>query len=253
MRQKPERFGRLRLEETTSTSPRNLEDSSNLPRFNEEANVPPSFPNKSDLIERRTETPPECQVTVRSDVERPNESRIRITASTQDIESSRHTGTKGSLNIAHTPEFSAPTFERTDASVRRKNGLQNRQYDQTNSFSPLFIHFNASFPSPNRRKPNQEDVSNSNLNNLAKNIAGETLGPGSKVIAVTPAPRDTSLNKESFQSRRIVVNHPFETIREVVEHKPYTKYHEKYKFRSRQHLNSSSPTIISRSRKSIQK
>lgn len=69
-------------------------------------------------------------------------------------------------------------------------------------------------------------LANSNLNNLAKNIAGETLGPGSKVIAVTPTPRDTSQNKESFQSRRIVVNHPFETIREVVEHEPYTNYHE---------------------------
>lgn len=111
------------------------------------------------MIERRTETPPEYQVRVRSDVERPNESRIRITASTQDIESPRHTGTKGSLNIAPTPELAGPTFERTDASVKRKNGPKDRQYDQTNSFSPSLIHFNASFPSPNRRKPNQEDVS----------------------------------------------------------------------------------------------
>lgn len=49
---------------------------------------------------------------------------------------------------------------------------------------------------------------------------------GSRVIAATPAPKDPSSASESFHKRRIVVNHPFQTVREVVEHEPYTNYHE---------------------------
>uniref|UniRef100_A0A1B0G0V1 Uncharacterized protein n=1 Tax=Glossina morsitans morsitans TaxID=37546 RepID=A0A1B0G0V1_GLOMM len=51
-------------------------------------------------------------------------------------------------------------------------------------------------------------------------------GKGSRVIAATPAPKDPSLASESFHTRRIVVNHPFQTVREIVEHEPYTNYHE---------------------------
>ncbi|XP_037947229.1 putative uncharacterized protein DDB_G0282129 [Teleopsis dalmanni] len=50
--------------------------------------------------------------------------------------------------------------------------------------------------------------------------------PSSRVIASTPAPNDSSSVNESFHKRRIVVNHPFQTVREVVEHEPITNYHQ---------------------------
>ncbi|XP_065361962.1 uncharacterized protein LOC135955541 [Calliphora vicina] len=71
-----------------------------------------------------------------------------------------------------------------------------------------------------------------NTNNQHHNVdanvnsaTGHVSPPGSRVIAATPALKE-STPSESFHKRRIVVNHPFQTVREVVEHEPYTKYHE---------------------------
>ncbi|XP_061391999.1 uncharacterized protein LOC133327498 [Musca vetustissima] len=61
---------------------------------------------------------------------------------------------------------------------------------------------------------------------ISSGNSGHAVTPGSRVIAATPAPRDTAAGSESFHKRRIVVNHPFQTVREVVEHEPYTNYHE---------------------------
>lgn len=66
------------------------------------------------------------------------------------------------------------------------------------------------------------DISNKGLSGHS----GHVVTPGSRVIAATPAPKEASAGSESFHKRRIVVNHPFQTVREVVEHEPYTNYHE---------------------------
>nr|XP_014101486.2 uncharacterized protein LOC106626199 [Bactrocera oleae] len=86
------------------------------------------------------------------------------------------------------------------------------------------------------------DTSNSNANNKenvktassdaesidtnGKDASAQATPPGSRVIAANPAPNDASATSESFHKRRIVVNHPFQTVREVVEHEPITNYHQ---------------------------
>ncbi|XP_011201631.2 uncharacterized protein LOC105225027 [Bactrocera dorsalis] len=59
-----------------------------------------------------------------------------------------------------------------------------------------------------------------------KDASSQATPPGSRVIAANPAPNDASATSESFHKRRIVVNHPFQTVREVVEHEPITNYHQ---------------------------
>ncbi|ALC43339.1 CG14961 [Drosophila busckii] len=51
------------------------------------------------------------------------------------------------------------------------------------------------------------------------------LQPNERVISATAAPTDAAATRETFHTRRIVVNHPFQTVREVVEHEPITNYH----------------------------
>uniref|UniRef100_A0A0A1WW11 Uncharacterized protein n=1 Tax=Zeugodacus cucurbitae TaxID=28588 RepID=A0A0A1WW11_ZEUCU len=60
----------------------------------------------------------------------------------------------------------------------------------------------------------------------AKDSSAQSAPPGSRVISANPAPNDASATSESFHKRRIVVNHPFQTVREVVEHEPITNYHQ---------------------------
>lgn len=52
------------------------------------------------------------------------------------------------------------------------------------------------------------------------------LQPNERVISATAAPTDSAATSETFHKRRIVVNHPFQTVREVVEHEPITNYHQ---------------------------
>lgn len=52
------------------------------------------------------------------------------------------------------------------------------------------------------------------------------LQPNERVISATAAPTDAAATSETFHKRRIVVNHPFQTVREVVEHEPITNYHQ---------------------------
>uniref|UniRef100_A0A1I8PVU4 DUF4794 domain-containing protein n=1 Tax=Stomoxys calcitrans TaxID=35570 RepID=A0A1I8PVU4_STOCA len=74
------------------------------------------------------------------------------------------------------------------------------------------------------------NIQASNVHNSNRDTASQAVmprvTPGSRVIAAAPAPSDSSAGSESFHKRRIVVNHPFQTVREVVEHEPYTNYHE---------------------------
>ncbi|XP_055915037.1 uncharacterized protein LOC129948184 [Eupeodes corollae] len=55
--------------------------------------------------------------------------------------------------------------------------------------------------------------------------SGRTYGDH-RVIASSPAPSDGGAASESVQTRRIVVNHPFQTIQEVVEREPFTNIHQ---------------------------
>ncbi|XP_065361963.1 uncharacterized protein LOC135955542 [Calliphora vicina] len=71
----------------------------------------------------------------------------------------------------------------------------------------------------------QTNIQHRNLDANVKSATGHASSSGSRVIAATSAPKE-SIPSESFNKRRIVVNHPFQTVREVVEHEPYTKYHE---------------------------
>ncbi|XP_023293310.2 uncharacterized protein LOC111676591 isoform X1 [Lucilia cuprina] len=73
-------------------------------------------------------------------------------------------------------------------------------------------------------KPNSQSQ-HQNVEENTKSTVGHVSPPGSRVIAATP-PLKESTPSESFHKRRIVVNHPFQTVREVVEHEPYTNYHE---------------------------
>ncbi|XP_054735118.1 uncharacterized protein LOC129242480 [Anastrepha obliqua] len=75
----------------------------------------------------------------------------------------------------------------------------------------------------------QENVKPESSNIQAENVdtnVKEATQPGSRVIAANPAPNDASATSETFHKRRIVVNHPFQTVREVVEHEPITNYHQ---------------------------
>ncbi|XP_073836482.1 uncharacterized protein [Musca autumnalis] len=82
--------------------------------------------------------------------------------------------------------------------------------------------------SSSTHQPANVDVTNKGSTGhvVSPGHSGHAVTPGSRVIAATPAPRDTAAGSESFHKRRIVVNHPFQTVREVVEHEPYTNYHE---------------------------
>lgn len=71
----------------------------------------------------------------------------------------------------------------------------------------------------------QANMQSDNVDVNAKSASGHISHAGSRVIASTAAPKE-STPRESFHKRRIVVNHPFQTVREVVEHEPYTNYHE---------------------------
>lgn len=71
----------------------------------------------------------------------------------------------------------------------------------------------------------QSNLHPNNVDINVKSSAGHISPAGSRVIASTAAPKESSPS-ESFHKRRIVVNHPFQTVREVVEHEPYTNYHE---------------------------
>ncbi|XP_017135095.1 uncharacterized protein DDB_G0283357 [Drosophila miranda] len=73
-------------------------------------------------------------------------------------------------------------------------------------------------PTPVQAQPQDVDVS---LNGGAGH-----LKPNERVIAATAAPTDAAATSETFHKRRIVVNHPFQTVREVVEHEPITNYHQ---------------------------
>lgn len=82
--------------------------------------------------------------------------------------------------------------------------------------------------SSSTHQPTNVDVTNKGSSGhvISSGHSGHAATPGSRVIAATPAPRDSTAGSESFHKRRIVVNHPFQTVREVVEHEPYTNYHE---------------------------
>ncbi|XP_039488989.1 uncharacterized protein LOC120450190 [Drosophila santomea] len=77
----------------------------------------------------------------------------------------------------------------------------------------------ATQATPSQSKP-QPDV------DVSLNGAAGHLKPNERVIAATAAPTDASATSETFHKRRIVVNHPFQTVREVVEHEPFTNYHQ---------------------------
>ncbi|TDG52902.1 hypothetical protein AWZ03_000445 [Drosophila navojoa] len=76
-------------------------------------------------------------------------------------------------------------------------------------------------PTP-AQQPLDVDVS---LNGAAGHL-NRHLQPNERVISATAAPTDAAATSETFHKRRIVVNHPFQTVREVVEHEPITNYHQ---------------------------
>ncbi|KAH8349694.1 hypothetical protein KR084_004263 [Drosophila pseudotakahashii] len=78
----------------------------------------------------------------------------------------------------------------------------------------------ATQATPSQSKASQPDV------DVSLNGAAGHLKPNERVIAATAAPTDASATSETFHKRRIVVNHPFQTVREVVEHEPFTNYHQ---------------------------
>ncbi|KAH8297848.1 hypothetical protein KR054_011428 [Drosophila jambulina] len=73
--------------------------------------------------------------------------------------------------------------------------------------------------------PSQSKAQPANVDVTVNGGAGH-LKPNERVIAATAAPTDAAATSETFHKRRIVVNHPFQTVREVVEHEPITNYHQ---------------------------
>ncbi|KAH8398719.1 hypothetical protein KR222_001134 [Zaprionus bogoriensis] len=72
------------------------------------------------------------------------------------------------------------------------------------------------------QQPLDVDVSrNSGAGHLNRHLKSNE-----RVISATAAPTDAAATSETFHKRRIVVNHPFQTVREVVEHEPITNYHQ---------------------------
>lgn len=69
------------------------------------------------------------------------------------------------------------------------------------------------------------DLLNNNNNNTF-NISDGSVGPGERVISATPAPVGAKPASQTFQTRRIVVNHPFETVRVVEEEEQQAKVQE---------------------------
>ncbi|XP_034655281.1 probable serine/threonine-protein kinase yakA [Drosophila subobscura] len=98
---------------------------------------------------------------------------------------------------------------------------QRQQYSQRLVEAPAAaadVSATKATPTPVQAQPQDVDVS---LNGGAGH-----LKPNERVIAATAAPTDAAATSETLHKRRIVVNHPFQTVREVVEHEPITNYHQ---------------------------
>ncbi|XP_041564296.1 probable serine/threonine-protein kinase yakA [Drosophila elegans] len=86
--------------------------------------------------------------------------------------------------------------------------------------APVNSEVSATQATPSTQAKSQPDV------DVSQNGAAGHLKPNERVIAATAAPTDASATSETFHKRRIVINHPFQTVREVVEHEPFTNYHQ---------------------------
>lgn len=71
---------------------------------------------------------------------------------------------------------------------------------------------------------NYNHLLNNNTNSF--NISEGIVGPGERVISATPAPLGVKPASQTVQTRRIVVNHPFETVRVVEEEEQQAKVQE---------------------------
>lgn len=67
---------------------------------------------------------------------------------------------------------------------------------------------------------------NNNSNSNTFNISDGSVGPGERIISATPAPIGSKPASQTVQTRRIVVNHPFETVRVVEEEEQQAKVQE---------------------------
>ncbi|KAH8302362.1 hypothetical protein KR044_005495 [Drosophila immigrans] len=111
---------------------------------------------------------------------------------------------------------------------------QEQQQQQSSRYSqPQQQHFQRLVEAP-AAVPSTQATPTPAQPNLDVDVAGNGaaghlnrhLQPNERVISATAAPTDAAATSETFHKRRIVVNHPFQTVREVVEHEPITNYHQ---------------------------
>ncbi|XP_030385771.1 putative uncharacterized protein DDB_G0282129 [Scaptodrosophila lebanonensis] len=110
----------------------------------------------------------------------------------------------------------SPAVDKPDCD-KRESQEQQEQFQRLVEVSNSVPTTQAT-PTPVAQQSPKVDVS-------VKSAAGH-MTPNERVIAATPAPTDAAATSETFHKRRIVVNHPFQTVREVVEHEPITNYHQ---------------------------
>ncbi|KAH8322895.1 hypothetical protein KR059_010139 [Drosophila kikkawai] len=113
----------------------------------------------------------------------------------------------------------APDCDRGQQQQQQRSGELREQKSQRLVEAPN-SEVSATQATPSQSKAQPVDV------DVTVNGGAGHLKPNERVIAATAAPTDAAATSETFHKRRIVVNHPFQTVREVVEHEPITNYHQ---------------------------
>lgn len=130
-------------------------------------------------------------------------------------------------NLKIEDDCKKPTSSAQSENYKLSSDLNNNKQSQYKFMRIVESSGDATTSSANEGSSAIETSANQlhNVDVNLKSSVGNISPTGSRVLSATPAPKEAIPN-ESFHKRRIVVNHPFQTVREVVEHEPYTKYHE---------------------------
>ncbi|XP_067644313.1 uncharacterized protein [Eurosta solidaginis] len=167
----------------------------------EQINLQPSAEESTDSAEKEEEAAQSANVAAKPDCAQPAE---KVSARYESRQQSAYDN--------------APYVEQRGDYVEQRDQLKSQRLIDTSN-----ANGNGKDGVQGISSNSQTEVIDAN----AKDASGAHASPaGSRVIAANPAPSDASATSESFHKRRIVVNHPFQTVREVVEHEPITNYHQ---------------------------
>lgn len=169
--------------------------------------------SRSPLAENLEYSAPYSQMRISPE----NQSSRLVEAPKEEVKKEKESqNTHIQIQIANEPE--KPLMVATTAAPDCDRGQQRLEKSQRLVEAPKAeVAATQATPSQSQAQPDVD---------VALNGAAGHLKPNERVIAATAAPTDAAATSETFHKRRIVVNHPFQTVREVVEHEPITNYHQ---------------------------